>query len=144
MRPRSPRGTRRSTPPLSSRSWTASSHRPGRETRNSATPRRRESPAPREFLATERIVFFVRLKISELRDLLEATDCVYEFDFATPDVRGWLTVNDPEFPVRELRAFRWARPRSDAGGVVAERESGLGSLSLSLFTLAGFVAASPR
>lgn len=74
--------------------------------------------APREFLATERIVFFVRLRISELRDLLEATDCVYEFDLATPDVRGWLMVNDPQFPVRELRAFRWARPGPDAPAIV--------------------------
>lgn len=73
---------------------------------------------PREFLATERVVFFARLRISELRDLLLATDCVYEFDLATPDVRGWLMVNDPDFPVRELREFQWVAPRTDAPAVV--------------------------
>jgi hypothetical protein len=74
--------------------------------------------SPREFLATERLVFFVRLTLRELREVIESTDCVYEFDLATPDVRGWLMVNDPDFPVRELREFEWTPPHEDAPSVV--------------------------
>lgn len=74
--------------------------------------------APQEFLATERIVFFARLSIAHLRDLITSTDCVYEFDLAPPDIRGWLMVNDPDFPVRELRNFQWTPPRPDAPAVV--------------------------
>jgi len=46
--------------------------------------------APLEYLATERIVFFVRCSLGELERLLDMVDCVYEFDVAGPDVRTFL------------------------------------------------------
>jgi hypothetical protein len=71
-----------------------------------------------QFLATERLVYFARMSGSALLSLLESTDCIYEFDLASPDVRGWLMVNDTEFPVRELGNFRWTPPAEGAPAVV--------------------------
>lgn len=73
-------------------------------------------PAPQEFLATEEIVFFVRLTFEQLRALIEAVDCVVEFDLAPPHIRDWLLIN--EQPAKEIRAFTLATPPEDAPSVV--------------------------
>lgn len=71
---------------------------------------------PKEFLATEHIVFFVRCSIAVLRQLIEAVDCIYEFDLATPEIRDWLHAESP--PTRELREFTLDRPPAEAPAVV--------------------------
>jgi hypothetical protein len=71
-----------------------------------------------QYLATERLVYFARMSGEVLLNLMESTDCVFEFDLAPPDVRGWLMVNDANFPVRELGEFAWTPPAEDAPAVV--------------------------
>lgn len=71
-----------------------------------------------QYLATERLVYFARTSLEALLTLVESTDCVFKFDLAPPDVRGWLMVNDANFPVRELGAFAWTPPAQDAPAVV--------------------------
>lgn len=73
---------------------------------------------PQEFLAPERILFFVRLPLSDLRALVARTDCIYELDLAGPPVRDWLLFTDQEVPARELRDFRLTCPPVEAPSVV--------------------------
>jgi hypothetical protein len=72
--------------------------------------------APQEFLATEAIVFFVRLSFEELRAVIAAVDCVCEFDLAPSEIRDWLLFN--EQPARQIRDFTLTRPADDAPSIV--------------------------
>lgn len=71
---------------------------------------------PQEFVATEQIVFFVRLTLEQVRRILTTVDCTYEFDLAPPDVRDWRLFN--EQPVRSLQDFVLSPPAKDAPSVV--------------------------
>jgi hypothetical protein len=73
-------------------------------------------PIPQEFLATEEIVFFVRLSFEQLRDVIAAVDCVCEFDLAPSDIRDWLLFN--EQPARQIRDFKLTSPAEDAPSIV--------------------------
>ncbi len=73
-------------------------------------------PVPQEFVATEQIVFFVRLTLDQLRVVVGAVDCIQEFDLAPPDVRDWLLYNDQ--PAKDIRAFALKAPPGDAPSVV--------------------------
>ena len=43
-----------------------------------------------QFTATMQVVFYVKLTLQQMRDLLAATDCVHEIFLAEPKVRDWL------------------------------------------------------
>jgi hypothetical protein len=73
-------------------------------------------PPPQEFVATEQIVFFVRLTLVQLRGVAGSVDCVQEFDLAPPDVRDWLLFN--EQPIKDIRSFALNPPPADAPSVV--------------------------
>ncbi len=73
---------------------------------------------PQEFVATERLLVFVRLTLPQLRALVEATDCVFELDLAPPDVRGWLLVNDEAYPLINLEGAQLDLPSENAPSVV--------------------------
>lgn len=75
-------------------------------------------PPRQEFAATERLLVFAHLSTVQLRGLIAATDCVYEFDLAGPDIRDWLLVNDVHFPVQQLQAFQLTAPSQEAPSVV--------------------------
>lgn len=79
-------------------------------------------PMPREYLATELVVFYVRLTVNELRALVGATDCCYEVDLVEPAVRDWLLAEDP--PIREIGGFALAPPPADAP-IVAILDTGI-------------------
>lgn len=75
--------------------------------------------APRhEFMATERLLVFLRLTPAELRELIIATDCVLEFDAAGPDVRDWLLMQDELGQPLDLNSFTAAPPPANAPEVV--------------------------
>ncbi len=71
---------------------------------------------PQEFVATEQVVFFVRLTLEQIRKVLASVDCTYEFDLAPPEVRDWLLFNDQ--PLRALQDFALTAPSADAPSVV--------------------------
>jgi hypothetical protein len=81
---------------------------------------------PQEFVATDRVYYFLRLTLRQLRALVAATDCVYELDIAGPAVRDWLLISDREFPTHELTGFRLTPPAADAPSVVV-LDTGLAS-----------------
>jgi hypothetical protein len=81
---------------------------------------------PQEFVATDRVLFFLRLTSRELRALVAATDCIYELDLAGAAVRDWLLISDEELPVHELGEFRLTLPAWDAPSVVV-LDTGLAS-----------------
>ena len=81
-------------------------------------------PVPQEYLATEHIVFFVRASLAQVRQLIEAVDCVYEFDLALPAVRDWLTLEtEPDQPPPSLRL----EPPSGDSPTVALLDTGIAS-----------------
>lgn len=43
-----------------------------------------------QFTATSQVVFYVKMDLAQLRDLLGATDCIYEIELAEPKMRDWL------------------------------------------------------
>ncbi|HEY3348959.1 MAG TPA: S8 family peptidase [Thermoanaerobaculia bacterium] len=69
-----------------------------------------------EFIAVEQVVFFVRERLDRLATLIQATDCIYEFDLAAPPTRDWLYSNYQ--PVSEVSSFGLARPSDGAPAVV--------------------------
>jgi hypothetical protein len=71
---------------------------------------------PQHFLATEQLVFFIRVSLGQLRTLIASVDCVQEFDLAPPDIRDWLLVNNQ--PVKQLRSFSLESPPPEAPAVV--------------------------
>ena len=73
-------------------------------------------PVPQDFVATEQIVFFVRMTLDQLRAVAGAVDCIHEFDLAPPDVRDWLLFN--EQPTKDIRAFALKPPPRGAPSVV--------------------------
>lgn len=78
------------------------------------TLERLSRPPAVEFLAPEQIVFFVRMSLADLRDLIARVDCVYEVDLAPPPVRDWLLFSQREYPIPNLSAFRLTSPSEDA------------------------------
>jgi hypothetical protein len=72
-------------------------------------------PLPQEFIATERIVFFIRATRAQLEALIGMVDCIYEFDIAAPDVRDWLLVE--EQPVAQIRRVQIVAPPQNAPAV---------------------------
>jgi len=77
-----------------------------------------ERPTPPEFLAPERVYFFCRLQVQQLRQLLAATDCVLEFDLAGEEVRNWLFFEDDETTTGEIGGFVAQAPAEDAPSIV--------------------------
>ncbi len=73
-------------------------------------------PAPQEFVATEQIVFFVRITLEQLRALGATVDCIQDFDLAPPDIRDWLLFNDP--PTKAIQSFTLQPPPREAPSVV--------------------------
>lgn len=73
---------------------------------------------PVEFLAPEQIVFFVRLKLDELKMLVARVDCVYEMDLAPAAVRDWLLFEQAHYPIPDLSNFRVTAPPAHAASVV--------------------------
>jgi hypothetical protein len=71
---------------------------------------------PQEFLATEQIVFFVRMTLDQLRAVAGAVDCIQEFDLAPPDVRDWLLFNEQS--TKEIRSFVLKPPPRGAPSLV--------------------------
>lgn len=73
-------------------------------------------PAPQEYIATECVVYYVRLTFNQLRKLIAAVDCIYEFDAVSGAIRDWLFADDP--PVSFLRDFKLDPPPQAAPSVV--------------------------
>lgn len=71
---------------------------------------------PQEFLASEVIVFFVRLTLEEIAALQQAVDCIFDVDLAEREIRDWLLLE--EQPARDLRRFVLAPPPAEAPEVV--------------------------
>ncbi len=69
-----------------------------------------------EFVGPEQVYFFVRATSEQFEMLLSTTDCVYEWELAAPDVRGWLMLE--EQPAQEIRAFELHPPPETAPSVV--------------------------
>lgn len=55
-----------------------------------AASHRLELTISAEYLATERAVWFVRMSLAQLEQLIRSVDCIFEFDLATPAIRDWL------------------------------------------------------
>jgi hypothetical protein len=72
-------------------------------------------PGLLEFVAVEQTIFFLRASLDDLRRLVQATDCVYEFDLAAPSTRDWLYSNIQ--PVRDVTAFGLSAPPAEAPAV---------------------------
>ncbi len=73
-------------------------------------------PAPQEYEATDRIVFFSRMSLATLRQLVEAVDCIYEFDVAGPATRAFLTY-EAQLEA-EIYSAQVVPPPNDAPSVV--------------------------
>lgn len=73
-------------------------------------------PVPQNFRAPERLHFYIRLTLDQLRDLLERTDCVYEFDLLSKDVRTWVLLREP--PANLDIGIHVRAPEMDAPSVV--------------------------
>lgn len=71
---------------------------------------------PQEFVASEVIVFFVRLTLEEIAALQQAVDCIYDVDLAEREIRDWLLLEDQ--PAGEIRRFSLTPPPRDAPEVV--------------------------
>ena len=69
-----------------------------------------------EFLASEVIVFFVRLTLEEIAALQQAVDCIFDVDLAEREIRDWLLLE--EQPARDLRRFALTPPPVRAPEVV--------------------------
>jgi hypothetical protein len=69
-----------------------------------------------EFVGPEQVYFFVRATPEQLEVLIESTDCVYEWELAAPDVRGWLMLE--EQPAQQIRTFELHPPPETAPSVV--------------------------
>ena len=52
-------------------------------------------PKPQEFLAAERVHFYTRLRRDQIESLINRTDCIYEFDLITKNLRTWLLLREP-------------------------------------------------
>ncbi|MBZ0117650.1 MAG: S8 family peptidase [Sandaracinaceae bacterium] len=52
--------------------------------------RLRAQPIAAQFTATSQVIFYAKLTIAQLRDLLAAVDCVHEIQLAEPKIRDWL------------------------------------------------------
>ncbi len=73
-------------------------------------------PMAQDFVAPEEVSFFVRLPLTELRNLVAAVDCVFGYDLVPNDILTWMLLEHP--PKRELRAFKLTPPPPDAPAVV--------------------------
>jgi hypothetical protein len=78
--------------------------------------RLRHRVPPQEFVASEVIVFFVRLTLTEITALQQAVDCIYDIDLAEREIRDWLLLDDQ--PAAELRRFALRPPPSEAPEIV--------------------------
>jgi len=68
-----------------------------------------------EYVAAERLVLFVRASLQQLQQLLELTDCVYEVELSTQELRDWLIVEGAGEPPHEIPI---QAPSADAPSVV--------------------------
>ena len=69
---------------------------------------------PIEFLAAEQAIFFARLSIADLRNLVRTTDCVFEVDLASRASRDWLLFEHTALPTPEFMKFALTPPPADA------------------------------
>ena len=69
-----------------------------------------------EYMASERLLFYTRLNIPDLRTIVSLVDCIFEVEIVEPDIRSWLTFGDP--PFADIRGFRLDPPGIDAPAVV--------------------------
>jgi len=74
------------------------------------------SQAPEEFEEPEELVFFTRLSLNELRQLVESVDCIFGYDIVPTEILTWLMLKDP--PKREIREFALQAPPPNAPAVV--------------------------
>ena len=67
--------------------------------------------------AAERLFVFARLSCAALKQLIELTDCIYDFDLAPPAIRDWrLLETNPS--ARDLSKIKIAPPPENAPSVV--------------------------
>jgi hypothetical protein len=71
---------------------------------------------PEEFEATEELIFFTRLSLTELRCLATAVDCIFTYDVVPSEILTWLLLKDP--PRQEIRTFVLVPPPASAPSVV--------------------------
>jgi hypothetical protein len=69
-----------------------------------------------EFRGPELVYFLLRLTVAQLRELVLATDCIFEFDLAPPPLRDMKLLE--ETSTRDLRSFKLVPPPHDAPSVV--------------------------
>lgn len=100
--------------------------RPAEETENSRLQMRQAlkvlgySGLPEEFLAAERVWFFVRLRVADLTALVSAVDCVFEVNLTPSEIRDffiWKELGKPE-AIKKLQQFKLTPPPGDAPAVV--------------------------
>lgn len=72
--------------------------------------------APQEFVATETVIFYARLTIAQIDQLIYASDALLAFDLVEPAICDWLRLEDP--PVVALRDFNLIAPPAAAPSVV--------------------------
>ncbi len=68
-----------------------------------------------QFTATSQVVFYAKLNLTQLRALLEATDCIYEVFPSEPKIRDWLLHEHDEV---DLAKHVLSPPPKDAAVVV--------------------------
>jgi hypothetical protein len=69
-----------------------------------------------EFSAPEHVYFFMRLTLGQVRELLAATDCIFEIELAPPSIRDMKLVET--VTTAEIRGFALEPPPQDAPSVV--------------------------
>ncbi len=69
-----------------------------------------------EFVAPEQIYFFVRITRGQLKQLREATDCIYEIELAPPSIRDLHLAEDTT--TTQLGDFDLIQPPADAPSIV--------------------------
>ena len=74
-----------------------------------------DRPIAAEFNATGRVIFYAKLSLVELRELVAATDCVHEIAIAEAKIRDWLLV---EYDTDDLRGHALAPPPPNAASAV--------------------------
>lgn len=73
-------------------------------------------PMPLDFVTAERIVFFARLAVAQLRELVALVDCVLELDIAPREVVDWAILDQADQP--DLTAITIQPPSDDAPSIV--------------------------
>lgn len=73
-------------------------------------------PIAAQFTATSQVIFYTKLNIAQLRDLLAAVDCVHEIQLAEPKIRDWLFHDDDDDV--DVTAHQMTPPAHDGPAVV--------------------------